>query len=432
MPSLAEIVAAQPEALLPHQRDVLTATSDYIVIHGGVGAAKTRACLWRVFLQAQAWAGQTLLIGALTQRHLEDVIVRPWLDEMPESRYHYSPSRAEIRVPSLDGRGESMILLRSLERSDSVARIRGLTLTGYYLAQAELLPEAAFHELEQRVRSRPNGVPFLRLFDANAGATTHWLYRHLLDPHSESAIDREWVTDIHVRTADNPSAYSPRQLAVARRTLSEGEYQRQYDGVWGEAEGRVYTHVPVCDSPPEPDDVIRYWVGLDPGAGGLHPFAMVWLGEVQLPDGRSQAMVLAEHEVYNQPVQQVAGILQAENARWGETKFQEAVIDWSGLAAKRALIHAGIPVVWPTQDHRWKRVAEGVRLVDEALRMDVLSVSPACPRTLRDAQRYVWDDQGSEPDKSAYDAHLLDALRYVFIRVGRQGGLLAQLWHWEI
>ena len=76
--------------------------------------------------------------------------------------------------------------------------------------------------------------------------------------------------------------------------------------------------------------------------------------------------------------------------------------------------------IWkPAQSQtKWGPVSAGCTLLQEHFKTRKLLVSPECVKIIADTGKYVAGKDG-EPDKKVYDSHLLDALRYVWIRVSR-------------
>jgi phage terminase large subunit len=75
-------------------------------------------------------------------------------------------------------------------------------------------------------------------------------------------------------------------------------------------------------------------------------------------------------------------------------------------------------VLFPTNPKvrtKWFQVKNGIDIVEVALRNQTLTINSGCKKTISQLNEYAWDDKG-EPDKKSCDPHLLDALRYAFIR----------------
>lgn len=421
MSSLASHVSIDKSRLLPQQKRVIRSRADYILFDGGRGFGKTRAGLWSVFLRCRAQSGQKILIGAQTYRQTRDVIIDPWVEEFHPDYYQHLISKDEIIVYSIDG-GESKILVRSLENQKKVDKIKGMTLTGYYLAQAEQIPVSAFTMLEACLRDTSNSHLWFRLFDANAGSKSHWLYRHFIDTKGAEYLgnDHIKVERIHARSEDNPFAFSKNQLEVAKKTLGDKLFKLEYEGEWGAAVGKIYSlqdGVQIRDDKPSGD--MRYYLALDHGynfaallIGATGPHNHV-LGESIVIDGDHEdhlagcMQLLKEHKVT-----ELDGLIGDISGRYPMDGGR--IVDsnrWLATTIRDRLGIENISVI-PTSKSRsigWKRLKKLFN-DDRHGKRARLTVSSKCPILIRSLDEAEWDPEML--DTLPFYDHPPDALRY--------------------
>lgn len=396
--------------LKPHQHDLIDALARYVIIDGGVGTYKTTACILRLYLHCFEWPGSRIIVGAQTFQQLKDVFLTEWQDQVPETHYDYNAQDHIITLPLCNGR----IYLRYADHPRAHQVITGMSISGYYLIQAESLRDSRFLDvLNERVR-HGNPAGHLRLLDCNPGAPTHFVHRRFIDrSHKEHLRD---VAHVHVVTTPETSKYTQDDLDEWKRTLSPEAYRRRVLGEWCAGEGAVYSEWQVEPSP-TPDQVLQYWVGIDPGHG-KHEFGIVWIGEL----AENQFMIIDEckGKLQSHGMDHIADLIRARCLKWGEDKLGYCVVDWHDNVYRRTLnqFYDKLNAIYHPHGRRsaWFGVDQGVVLMEQALRKGILQVSSECPETQKELNSYVNDDAG-KPDKSAFDPHLLDAARYDWIRI---------------
>lgn len=395
--------------LKPHQHALIDAQDRYVIIDGGVGTFKTTACVIRLYLHCFEWPGSRIIVGAQTYQQLKDVFLAEWQDQVPEKHYDYNAQEHIISLPLCD----SKIYLRYADHIRAHQVITGMSISGYYVIQAESLRDSRFIDvLNERVR---HGDPagHLRLLDCNPGAPTHFVHRRFIDRTHKEHLGG--VAHIHVVTTPETSKYTQADLDEWKRVLAPEAYRRRVLGEWCAGEGAVYPEFQV-DPVPAPEDVLQYWVGIDPGHGE-HEFGLIWIGELE----KHQYMVIDEHKgkLKSHGMDTIAELIQSKCIKWGEDKLGYCVIDWSDNVYKRTLheFYANLDEIWhPHGNRKWFGVQQGIVLMEQAMRMGVLRIADTCTETQKEAHSYVYDEAG-KPDKKVFDPHLLDAARYDWIRI---------------
>ena len=156
------------DKLKPQQRLVIQANTPYIFIYGGVGTFKTSGGLLRIYLHCCMYPGSVILVMAKTLDQIERIYMEEWRRQIPVEEYKYLASKREITL----WKGGSRIVFVYTDNPKSDEIIRGMTISGYHMIQAETIRrDTYFMMLEQRVRlfgKEPNDK-YIRIIDANPG-----------------------------------------------------------------------------------------------------------------------------------------------------------------------------------------------------------------------------------------------------------------------
>lgn len=421
MPSLSEHILEHGGKWLPFQQEILNSEADYTVVHGGVGVGKTRACLWAIFQRCLAKPGQTILIGAKTYKQIEDVVLGPWEEEFPESLWRRQKARDNIYVPAIGG-GESVIRCRSLDAPHKWSASIGTTLTGYYLAQAEQLPEELYHKLHSRMRDQTNRHLWFRLYDCNADSKQHWLYRFLVDEQSPEHVstDGASVKSIHVKWSDNPNAFSDVDIKTAKRQLGDARFRLEYEGEWGSVVGKVFSlreGEQLRKDPPSGSG--KWYLSIDHG----NYFAAL----LALKSG-SYTYIVDEVTLHNPgskpQLAAVKDMLRRAEAEYGPIQLSGFIGDPAGsfpdLSGARPVINANqwfcaeIGIRRPLQTFKFRK--EGLFKMMELFQdfedeRNLLTIHPRCITLIRSLESAEWND--AVTDTLDFYDHPADALRYL-------------------
>lgn len=414
------------DQLKAHQIQLIHTTKKYSIIHGGVGTFKTTACILRLAMHCMKYPGQRIMIAAHQMDTFNRVFLPEWEEQIESSLWHYNANQKMITMPMFD----AIIWLQYDDLKDAEKAFKGGTLSAWYIIQAEQMRYSGVLDvLDERMRrfgKEPN-PKYLRLVDMNPGTPGHFTHARFIDQSSSRYIGSEHIDEIHVKTTPETSSYSQETLDIWKRMYSDAYYKKMVNGEWVSLEGRVYQDYEVLDKEVDPEDIAEYWIGMDPGTAGMSKqdisydrgnLALVWIAK--LIDG-SYAIIDESLSTFD-TIEQLANLIKGRNAYWGDG-FIQLVKDWaggSGAVFARELPKVGVrPIVKPAADRaKWFPVSAGVLLLQAAFKTGRLKVSPKCKGVIKDLGAYVAGDNG-EPDKAQYDSHLLDALRYGWIRVGR-------------
>lgn len=428
-----------PSQLKPQQIELMNSKHLINVMDGGIGTFKTASCILDIFGHCMSYHGQTIVVRANTFEQLSDVFLAEWEEQVSDHLWRYNANKHVIYMPQFD----SMLRLRHADYSDRVRQRKGkkgASISGYYYVQAEeIQTETAWQIDDERVRKfGPNLHPAHRCWiDMNPGHPGHWAHELFVDDGCE-----RWMGNLNrpdypllwyknVITTPKTSIYTEDDINKMRLTMRDEVFKRKIMGEWCALEGLVYPFHKTYTGKITPDIVERVWIGLDPGHGG-HPFGMIWLAEIKTPSG-FQLVIADEHKenLGERGLEYIIPLIEEKTLRLTggnvdskPDKLQYGVIDWSD-----AFYRLNIPqmskvitqIRHPSHSRgKWYPVMQGVLMLDEAFRIGQIMVHEDCKATKREMNSYTFGDNG-EPDKKIYDAHLLDAARYVGIRVLRHG-----------
>lgn len=344
----------------------------------------------------------------------------PWEEEFPQELWRRQKARDNIYVPALGG-GESVIRCRSMDAPHKWSTQIGTTLTGYYLAQAEQLPEELYHKLHSRMRDQTNRPLWFRLYDCNASSKQHWLYRYLIDENSPEHVATDGATckAIHVTWSDNPNSFSESDIKTARRQLGEARFKLEYEGEWGSVQGKVYSlREGEQIRPDAPSGSGKWYLSLD---HGYHFAALLVLRadpyhyvarEVMLQDHRWSTQVAAVKDMIRQaeneygPIQ-ISGIIGDPAGTFPDPSGQRPAVN------ANARFCAEFNIRRPTQTFKWRK--EGWFKLMEWFNdfegdRNIMTIHPRNIHLIRSLEDAEWDE-GVTDTLDFYD-HLADAVRY--------------------
>ena len=364
------------------------------------------------------------MVLAQTYNQLMMVFMAEWKRQIPESHYKYTGSPVKrIELPYC----ESEIILHYADHVRAEQVIRGSSLSGWYIIQGETLRFVdVLDGLDQRVRlfgADPN-PGYLRMIDTNPGSPSHFIYKRFVDKDSKEYIGEDLIDYIHVETTAETSVYAQRTIDQWKRTLRPEKFRQMVKGEWCSLDGSIYDDYETVD-PPDPGEIDMFWIGCDPGTamdtqkkeGNL---ALVWIGRQR---STGKYIVLDAVPVKYNGVDSLAALIDRSCEYWGPQKLEAFIKDWAGGSG--AVFSTELPpksryvdtLLNPAgKNPKYKQVSYGITAVYEALKTRKLVVSTAAVKVIRDMHNYAYNDKG-EPDKVTYDSHLLDALRYAWIRI---------------
>jgi Phage terminase large subunit len=217
-------------------RDVLLCRDPEVLIDGPAGTGKSRACLTKLFICCEKYAGMRAQILRKYRRSLTDAALVTWEDEVvPPDHECLRGAQREQRHTYRFPNG-STVTVRGLDDPEKQRSSQ------YDLVYVQEATELDVDDLNNVLRGLRNGVmPYQQLImDCNPDAPHHWLKLRYEAGHT---------TRFASSHQDNPILWDHKTLAwtmagiayMARLdTLTGTTRMRLRDGIWAAAEGAVY------------------------------------------------------------------------------------------------------------------------------------------------------------------------------------------------
>lgn len=392
--------------LSPKQlRSVAEATARINVWEGAIRSGKTIGSLlaWLIFVSEAPTSGELVMVGKTSQT-LHRNIFQPLQDPAlfgPVARLiHYTPGAPTATIL---GR---LVHVIGANDAKSEPKVRGMTVSGAYIDEATLIPQAFWEQMLGRM-----SVPGARLFaTTNPDNPAHWLMRDWLANPDKPL--RRWSFTLD----DNP--YLDRQYVADTKAMHTGLFYRRFVlGEWVAAEGAVYDmwdpdrHV--IDLLPR--ERIHRWIALGVDYGTSNPFHAVLLGL-----GSDRRLYVAAEWRYDS---------RQQRRQLTDSEYSERLRGWLADVPGYGPVRPQFVTVDPsaasfvTQLHRDKltptaadnSVMDGIRVVSSLLARGKLLVHSSCKELIAEIGGYSWDDRAAllgedKPIKVA--DHGVDALRY--------------------
>jgi len=395
---------------------------------GAVRSSKTICSIlrWLKFVR-QGPAGPLLMIGK-TERTLRRNVLDPMLGML-------GPRRMKI----VAGSGEIDILGRKIyflgaNNEGAAAKVKGMTLVGWYGDEVSTWPESVFDIARTRL-SLPGAAWF---GTTNPDSPVHWLKKKHIDRAElhvtrDGAVRRFDGTDrlefrvFSFTLPDNPALPSD----FVRRLMREYTgvfYRRNILGEWVMAEGAIYQAwdekynvLPFAKIPQ-----IEHFLSTGADYGTIHPFSahLVGIGEDIRGDGL--ALYVTDEYRYDPAL--------SDGKQKSTTQYADAYLAWlrstpipgaAGLVGVEPFVHCVDPSAAYFRTELFNRgvdtrgadndVEAGISDVASLIANRKLYVSDRCVGLINEIPGYSWDPKAAErgltqPIKAGDDG--CDSLRY--------------------
>lgn len=186
----------------------------HIDLEGAFRSGKTTAALWKVFNSCVAHPGICWLISRYSDGDTQSKLKPAWREVL----------RAGDVTPTWDPAAQcdtlpngSKVFILGLKAQDQISRygkLRGMTLAGAYVDQAEELPHDIFLELIGRLSQ--SGMPHQLLLTPNPPDENHWLTREF--PEDQHIKDHKYLRVSIYDNAHNLPAETIQGLEAAYPT----------------------------------------------------------------------------------------------------------------------------------------------------------------------------------------------------------------------
>lgn len=432
---------------LPKQSDFIRSVLDpkgpkFTLYCGGVGSGKTMVgCITMLALAIQ-YPGD-YLIGRQFSPELNDTTLKQFLEICPKELIHeYKVADRIIRVKASGGK-VSNIFFRQLEEPD---KLRSFNLSGFYIDESSQVSEAAFMQLQSRLRGPGLKKGFLTTNPAGHDWQYRWFVKQDMFTNEATKSTFKLIKAPSTENVHLPDGYVETMLA----TWSKERIEREIMGSFDAFEGMVY-HEFRRDLHVIPGFVVpRDWtrvIGIDHGY--RNPAAWIW-GAVDY-DGNiyiyrefyKKEWLIEEICKGNKKVNE-QGVLQLMK---GES-ISQARIDPSVKAVRGATGHtdwdvyqANLPSDFPLMFANNEKTT-GIDRVKSYLKVNPHTNKPrlfifdSCTNLIDELSKYRYKELGhgqqgkvaekEEPVK--VDDHALDALRYLIMSMPEPPNPKDEIW----
>lgn len=386
--------------LTPPQYNFITNDDKYRLFMGGIGSGKT----------ATGWMASSIhcfnnpgCFGAIvvpTYPMLRDVILREmyrWIK--PEMiKGEYNETKKELTL--ING---STIIFRTADNPRSIERLRGPTMSWFWIDEITLLNKTVFDIMIGRLRQ-----PGYELRGWMTGTPKlNWVYDTFIkNEMQECFVIKDIPTHSNIF---NPKGY----VESLERQYTGNFYEQEILGKFVSFEGLIY-HV-------EPYQIItdaqltaltnRAFHNIVYGVdfGFRNPSAVVVMAEYA-----GRYYVVDEFYQRNVMDEELIGIIQSKMDYWGVGKV---MCDPSAPASIEKFRRAGINAEKANND-----VLGGIRLVKSMLDSNQLFIVDRCQNLLNELNSYSWDDKKTKEQPIKLNDHATDATRYASFEIYNIGG----------
>jgi hypothetical protein len=189
-------------------------------IEGAVRSGKTTLCLEIVHDACWKYPGMHWMISRWSDGDTESQLMPAWREvcDRAGTRLEWNARERYDKLPS----GSLVYIsgLRSQDQSQRYSKLRGKTLAGGYIDQAEEIPEADIYD-EFVLRLSQKGYPRMMLLSPQTVRTTHWVARYF--PTDKPL--RKGTSYYALKTRDNAHNLPPRYVEDMEERFPPGTPQ---------------------------------------------------------------------------------------------------------------------------------------------------------------------------------------------------------------
>jgi len=391
--------------LSPKQYDFFESKAKFPGYGGGWGNGKTLAGILKTYAFCEQDPDGLFVVGRKNFTDLRDSTLRDFLSLYGEEGKFGEYKRGEMKYVLPNG---CEILFRHL---DNLGSLTNLNLSGFWMDQAEEIPEMAFTFLQGRLRRTT--VKYRQGFITFNMEGHNWIWNRW---KAKKTKDPENYDLIEATTYEN-KAHLPKDYIESLEKLPDGIYNRYVKGSWEVFEGQIYEEFDEKIHVIEPFNLpknAQLFDGLDPGV--KHPFAYL----IAYEDKENNLYIVDEWRESNKKIDEVA---EAIRFKRDGREMQSTVIDpssakieqTSGENVKQQLAEQGIDAVKANND-----VKAGINRVKLRLKNKTLYIFNTCRKLIEEITQYQWEKprlingvlhQKEAPLKVKDD--LVDVMRYI-------------------
>lgn len=379
------------------------------ILHGSIRSGKTVVSLFKFALEVATYPqdARFLMVGVTLdtlKRNCLDI-----LDEiLPAGSFVYSLGN---KTGYLYGH---LIYLEGANDSQSMRKIRGMTLTGAYLDEASLHNQ----DFVRTVNGRLSEPKAFMIATTNPEEPTHWFKKDYID--AEGIDKKVW----HFVLEDNIFLDKDYIKNVKAEYMQMGNayYQRYILGLWVRAEGAVYSKF--CEKPYDyiideidKKEITYIQIGVDFGGNGSQTafVATGFLGEKGIVILESERVPSDNLDPETLSIRfalfywKVANNYQNVNIRYVFADSAEQVLI-------RGLKNIGLPVT--IRNSIKNEINERIRCENGLFSKHKIFIQKRCSSVIEALQSAVWKEKNTGADErlddGSTDIDSLDALEYSF------------------
>lgn len=205
----------------PVHREILRSTERFLDTEGALRSAKTWTILLKIRRQLEEHPGVRWAMSRWTEGDLNQKLVPDYRNVCALMGLPYGEWNAKESCYDLaNGSRIYCVHLKTSQRDNRYAQVRGLTVAGFYIDQLEEVPEDVYDEAALRL-SQP-GFPQQMIVSPNPVPDSHWIAK-------KWPVDNRHQDHRYIRLTiwDNKHNLSPETIQAAERLYPEGHPMRR-------------------------------------------------------------------------------------------------------------------------------------------------------------------------------------------------------------
>lgn len=373
----------------------------------GIGAGKTVAGIIRLIANVEVWnPGEIHMIVTPTSLGIKNVILPELSKWGLLDKWEYFGPQSE--APGLHSPNGGRVLLESADNDRKIERLRGPSISDFWMDEPNLIPKKAHDILIGRLRTGN----YRNAYTTGTPKGFNWVHEKFIDP--ETAVDS--VNNV----LGVPSFANPHLPLDYRRDILDeyegGFYDQEVLGEFVKFEGLVYRWFDkekhLLDEAPLGDVFDEFIYGVDWGFD--NPSVILAIGK-----RGDQYVVLEEFYESRCTESDLAAHAEAMQEQWGPGRFYCDPSEPSSIATfQRKGLNA---------QQANNSVTPGIRTV--TTHQDDLRVVETCQAVRNEFNQYQYDENSEKDEPLKKNDHAMDALRYALHTHEQQGGEITRSKH---
>lgn len=206
----------------PVQKEILRATERFLDVEGALRSSKTWTILIKIRRQLEEHPGMAWALSRWNDGDLHQKLVPAWRDVCALMAIPHGTWNAQESCFVLENRSRAYaVSLKSSQKEARYAKVRGLTVAGFYIDQLEELDGVDIYE-EAALRLSQPGYPQQMIVSPNPIPDTHWIAK-------KWPVDNRITNHRYIRMSiwDNRHNLDPQTIQAAEILYPEGHPQRR-------------------------------------------------------------------------------------------------------------------------------------------------------------------------------------------------------------